>query len=72
MILSAAQTIQHKTTGRLMNNELERIRKAVIKAYFMVIFKHLCGGNERNNKKPQLVVSAARLQAKDLTPAPQK
>jgi hypothetical protein len=36
-----------------MNNELERIQKKEVKAYFKILFQKLAGGNEESYTRPQ-------------------
>jgi hypothetical protein len=44
-----------------MNGELNRIRKEVAVAYFVVIYPHLLGRNKESHEKLQLGYSASKL-----------
>jgi hypothetical protein len=48
--LSVAQTLWRRM---IKNNELQRMQKEVIVAYFKVLSRHLPGGTEENRRKHQ-------------------
>jgi hypothetical protein len=53
MMLPVTQTVQCRMMGRLLINEIERMKKDTVMVKFEVLYRHWVGGAVENKENPQ-------------------